>query len=320
MALVSAFAGPGLAAQPDAADALAQKFIDLPAQEADSVEERAKEYRRQRAAAARAARERAEAELRRHAAEREARERQRAGWDSKLDALMEKLRRRRQANPPEPASRDHAEAPPHNVIVPPLDHRRALPLAPRREKRHAGHARPTPPAIKVVQPRKVTILMVMRARRPRRRGVDSALDPVLCTGGRCYVSRGASRNAREMPRVAALGPFNSLGRRAGACKRSPACIFRRVDLAAASAEIQPVDLGWLRHDRRNTVRVTADPSCRLIHKRLSCRAAVDSGDYRMWIVPEDIARRAGPAALTEALRSGLRAIQQQAALHGAAAR
>lgn len=170
-----------------------------------------------------------------------------------------------------------------------------------------------------IRERRVAVLMVLRPnakrRRPSRR-FDRTADPVLCLGSRCYISAGAERDAREMSRRQALGPGNSLGRRAGACRRSPRCVFRNVDLRTAAAEAQAIDLGWLRHDRRRPVILEADPTCRMIKRRLSCGLAIEAQDYRLWVVPESLARQIGPRALEDALAAGLRPSDRHAAAVG----
>jgi hypothetical protein len=286
---------------PSAADALAQKFIDGPAHE--------------------------EAERNRKSAQ--------PTWDERLDALSAKLRQARKVHggdhePSWQANEQPSRQPswPPGLTTPTGEHRFGKVTPQTETPGHPELAQPAlPPSRQAAPPRmaqaaaaasRVTVLMVMRTRRPGFRGIDSSIDPVLCTRWHCYISRGAGDNAREIRRIAALGPINALGRRAGACRRTPHCIFRQVELAASSAEVQPVDLGWLRHDRREMVRITPDPSCEVTGGRLSCRAAVEGSNYRLWVVPEDVARHAGPAALQEALYAGLRTPRKQASAESGA--
>ena len=65
----------------------------------------------------------------------------------------------------------------------------------------------------------------------RRFGQKTA-DPVICAGQSCWVSAGPDHPSTAMPRGKALGPGNTLGRRAAACNQSLTCIFRDVDLGA----------------------------------------------------------------------------------------
>ncbi len=262
------------------------------------AEEEARRAAEARAVAALAA-EREQRQLaiaRREAAEREA-ARQRAEQDNiaRLEAareeearrLSDRIRRTREArlDPETPF------APPHGLGGP-----------------HANDLRPDSRPIYAPRPApstRVTVLLVME---PGRRGIrrfDKSADPIICVNGSCYVSRGASASAQELPRGRAFGPSVALGSRAGVCNDSLTCVFRGVDLGRTSAEIQPIDLRVLRHDRREAQMIEADPTCRVIQGQLSCRQAVFADDYMMWIVPEAVASQAGPMALESAVQSGL---------------
>ena len=112
---------------------------------------------------------------------------------------------------------------------------------------------------------------------------------------------GPDRDARMVPRRKALGPLNTLGNRAGACNDSVHCVFRNVELAAASTIVQPVDLRILKHDRRAALAARIDETCRIEHRTLTCAEWQSGGDYRLWVVPEAIAQAAGGAGLRSAL-------------------
>jgi colicin import membrane protein len=128
---------------------------------------------------------------------------------------------------------------------------------------------------------------------------------MLCVAESCYLSRGAGEDARRITRLQAFGPGIALGGRAEACNGQLACVFRNVDLEGARALLQPIDLRILRHDRREATEATADPTCRFDGVRLDCASTIRAKDYRMWVVPEAVARQAGAAALTSALSTGL---------------
>ncbi len=153
--------------------------------------------------------------------------------------------------------------------------------------------------------RDVTVLLVMDAGSRGIRRWNKNADPMLCVGGSCYVSRGADVPAEQMSHGKAFGPGVALGKRAGACSNHLGCVFRHVDLGSTREWLQPVDLRILRHDRRESKLVTADPTCAITAGRLSCDRAIDGGTWRAWIVPEHIARRAGAAALEAALEREL---------------
>ncbi|HRN83476.1 MAG TPA: hypothetical protein PK857_01545 [Hyphomicrobium sp.] len=170
-----------------------------------------------------------------------------------------------------------------------------------------------PPAAKPAE--RVTILLVMKpgATGIRRFGKKTA-DPVLCSGANCWIGSGADRPAKSVTRGLALGPANTMGRRAGACNHRLACVYRDVNLHGSSASIQPIDLRVMRHDRREPLRLEADRSCRIVQGTLVCEKIYGSRSWRAWVIDEDLARKAGPAALAAALESGL-APSRSAALH-----
>jgi len=152
---------------------------------------------------------------------------------------------------------------------------------------------------------RVTILLVMEAGTRGIRRHDKTADPVLCFADRCYISKGPARDAARKSRWKTLGTFNTLGRRAGACNDSLACVFRNIDLGAGSRRLQPIDLRLIRHDRREARDVSADGSCSLEFGEIVCANPIATESYRLWIVPEALARKAGAGALAQAIREGL---------------
>ena len=164
---------------------------------------------------------------------------------------------------------------------------------------------PSPaPATLVSDSRRASVMLVLEpGDYGLRRFNPNQADPVLCLGDTCYISQGSSAPARALPRSQALGPGNTLGGRAGACKLQLACVFRDVDLGASgTAEIMPVDLHVLRHDRREIATITADRTCTFTGGRLACAAPLKSATYRALVVPESIAALASGAGLTAALK------------------
>jgi colicin import membrane protein len=143
---------------------------------------------------------------------------------------------------------------------------------------------------------------------PGNRGIrrhNKTADPLLCTGGGCYVSNGSGEAASFLPGRKALGIGRTFGMRAGACQRSLGCIFRGIELGSLPSLLQPVDMRILRHDRREAQAIDRFADCRVAGGRLTCRRTVQSGSYIMWVVPESVADKAGPAALERALAEGL---------------
>jgi hypothetical protein len=162
-----------------------------------------------------------------------------------------------------------------------------------------------PPIASAPADPRVTILLVMEPGTKGIRRFNKTADPVICEGTSCFVSNGAGAPARVMALRKTLGPGNTFGKRAGACRGKLACVFRGVTLTGAVPTIQPVDLKVLVHDRREARTVSGDASCRVIATRLACGRTVVAQGYRAWIVPESVAEVAGPAALDAAVLRGL---------------
>ncbi len=146
---------------------------------------------------------------------------------------------------------------------------------------------------------RATILLVMT---PGDRGIrryNPSADPILCIGDTCWISRGLTQDAKATRRAKAFGPVNTLGERAGACNDTTRCVFRNVDLGEAGALIQPVDLRFMRHDRREARSVEIDHSCRVDARNLVCSAPQSGSDYALWVIPEQIAAQAGSDVLAK---------------------
>lgn len=168
-----------------------------------------------------------------------------------------------------------------------------------------GRAAVEPPAaVQAIDPR-VTILLVMEPGKKGIRRFNKAADPVVCAALTCFISNGAGAPASVMEMRRALGPGNTFGQRAGACRGKLGCVFRGVALSGPYPTIQPIDLKVLVHDRREPRTVSGDASCHVIAGRLTCGRLVVAPGYRAWIVPEGIAQEAGPQALEAAVIRGL---------------
>lgn len=177
----------------------------------------------------------------------------------------------------------------------------AAPIATGTTHRNGAHDETS----RTAKPRRVTVLLVMT---PGKRGIrrwNKTADPMLCIEGGCYISTGGATPARFVSRSEGFGPGIALGERAGACRNQLACAFRDVDLTADRAWMQPIDLRILRHDRRESRMVSADPSCRIERGHLTCARTVEGQGYRAWIVPENVASEAGEKMLAGALEREL---------------
>ena len=156
---------------------------------------------------------------------------------------------------------------------------------------------------------RATILMVMTPGDDRARDPNRGSDPILCVDGGCYVSNGAQAPATYHSFTQSLSLSGRLGRGAGECNHSNVCVFRNVDLGAGVAMVQPINLRFVRHDRREQREVSIDSSCRIIDARLSCSRPIRTSGYNMWVIPETLARDVGPEMLTGALATGLHTAQ-----------
>ncbi len=162
-----------------------------------------------------------------------------------------------------------------------------------------------PALAQTTYPQRVTVLVIMQPRRHGFGGARMTANPVLCVGQDCYVSNGAGSPATIMGRARALGPGNTLGRNAGVCRNQTTCVFRGITLSGPMSTIQPVDMGFLRHDRRETRTIEVDRSCDASAGALNCSSPIVSTGYRAWIIPEAVADKAGAQVLIRALDDGL---------------
>lgn len=137
---------------------------------------------------------------------------------------------------------------------------------------------------------RVTILLQMEAREQHGRRHES-MDPVLCVADGCYVSNGPDHPASFLPGRRATRFGNAISRRAGACNHAYTCVFRDVEIGALPAEVQPVDIRILRHDRRAPESVETLSTCRGTPGRLACTGAIKGDGYTMWVIPESVAAR-----------------------------
>ena len=137
---------------------------------------------------------------------------------------------------------------------------------------------------------RVTVLLQMDPSSQRGRRHES-MDPILCIADGCYVSNGPHHPATFLPGRRATRFGNAIGRRAGACNRAYTCVFRDVEIGALPAEVQPVDIRVLRHDRRAPETIETLSTCRGSDHRLACTGAIEGDGYKMWVIPETTAAR-----------------------------
>lgn len=193
------------------------------------------------------------------------------------------------------------------------DERRDVPLQPPRARPDAPQPSYTHPEPKLAFDGHVTVLLRMEPRYRRGRRYES-MDPVLCTTAGCYVSNGPEEPASFLYGRGATRFRNAIGRRAGACNHAYACVFRDVDLGRLPAELQPIDIRIIRHDRRAPEWVEALSNCRVtVGDRLACTGAIEGDGYTMWVISEAAAERLPPHAFDHALADGVMAGERAAA-------
>lgn len=240
--------------------------------------------------------------------------------ENEVSDLAEKMKRVREARPtgaptgamglgvPPQEPEALQPAPQHAVPATAAGHEDAIGLD---ERWGPDERLPSLPPASVRNATSVTVLLVMEPGTTGIRIGSKTADPVLCLDSWCYVSTGAQTAAKLMPRGAALGPINTLGLRAGACRQSLTCIYRGLDIAAyfktgaKPGSMQPIDLRYLHHDRREAVPLMVDANCSVRPNKLSCATAIKGKGWSAWIVPEELAVEAGVEALQAALADGL---------------
>lgn len=271
------------------AKAAAEKVEQAKAEAAKAAEAKALEEQRRADEERRAAAEAEKAKAAARDAEEAALE---AARQREAEALSEKLKRVREERPAPKSVFEQAEpgmpsAPAISFDDRPLERRLTeMPAAP----------------ASTIATGAVTVVLAMDPGTYGIRRGNKTADPVLCVDTGCYVSAGAATDAKWMAKGLALGPINTLGTRAGACRGSLVCVFRNVDLSA-TGRLQPVDLHYLRHDRREVMAVKADPDCTAGSDHLVCSRVIEAKGWRAWIVPEAVAEKAGAAALQKAAAS-----------------
>lgn len=147
---------------------------------------------------------------------------------------------------------------------------------------------------------RATVLLVLSHTPEQPSSVPRTFDPILCVKSECYISTGPNSDARPVPESQALSTKNAITSGAGACAGKSQCTFRGIEISA-NTQLEIVDLGLVRHDRRRALNAKIDQSCRLVEGDLTCDHPLTAPDYRVWIVPEDVAKSAGPEELEAAL-------------------
>lgn len=147
---------------------------------------------------------------------------------------------------------------------------------------------------------RATVLVVLEPN-----DVKSTPDPIICLGDTCAVSTGLTTPARIITRAEALALKTTASETDDTCFGKGACAYRGVPigkdtilqvLSAGAASPPPPGDGFT---------ANLDDTCKLDERDLICSHPLATLHYTAWIVPEDLAEKAGPAALEDAIADGL---------------
>lgn len=162
---------------------------------------------------------------------------------------------------------------------------------------------PTSPPVQPTQ--QATVLLVFESGSAAQDATQSMHDPIVCFDDRCIVSNGFDAAAKALPRGDAQALKTTTGVTLDTCRGKTACVFRDVAITAAP-RLQVIDLGSSTTSNAGGGYTTEiDKSCRMSDGELTCDHPLATPDFRVWIVPEGTAKKAGIAALENAIVEGL---------------
>ena len=153
-------------------------------------------------------------------------------------------------------------------------------------------------------PTHVTVLLVLTSRTAAAPQGKVQSNPIVCAGETCYLSAGNSSPSKAMPRAEAMAAKNAALGLTTACEGKTSCVFRDVTLPP-STSLQVVDAGFARAEPFAAVDVKPDKTCAITEGDLDCEEPVTAKDYRLWLVPEQLAQSAKAAQIEDALSTGL---------------
>jgi len=219
-----------------------------------------------------------------------------------LDAARAEAEARRQSNV-EAAPAAPVEAAPSQTNPPPASQPRPAQHTQIRIEAKITTPAPAPtPARDESAPRE-TVLVVL-TKKPDAGALPATADPIICSEDICFVSAGSGSEAQVIARADALSTRNTITDGAGACKGKAQCAFRGVTLKPGAA-FQIVDLGLLHHERHESIEAKVDATCAVTDGDLGCDNPLTAPDYRVWLMPEDVAKSAGPEKIDAALADEL---------------
>lgn len=135
-------------------------------------------------------------------------------------------------------------------------------------------------------------------------GATASFDPILCMDEACFVSAGLESDAVPLTKADALKLKSTSEASPDSCKGKTACVFRNVAVAAKT-QIKVLELGSPVHESVLSSDAQLDTSCKMLDGDLACDNPVATPDFRVWVVPEETARKAGVQAIEDAVADGL---------------
>lgn len=130
------------------------------------------------------------------------------------------------------------------------------------------------------------------------------LDPILCAGDICYVSNGLEGDAVRLARKDALKLKDSGEASENSCRGMAGCVFRNVGLPAG-AQLKLVALSKGFRIESHALGGGLDATCEITDAGLVCDNPLTTTDFRIWVVPEAVAKTAGIEAIEDAVAAGL---------------
>ena len=214
----------------------------------------------------------------------------------------------------EPSAAPVSPAPAEPAVVPPPPLVRsaesAAPPVPAKPeataKVEANPVQPAPAAVVAAAPaaRATLLLALETGGASNQAGAAPAFDPLVCLGDTCFVSAGLNSDAVKLSKPDALKLKSTSDASSDSCRGKAGCVFRNV-LVPVDAQIQVIELGSATHETVRASPLQLDTTCKTADGDLNCDNPILTADYRLWVVPEDVAKSAGVPAVEEAVADGL---------------
>ena len=159
----------------------------------------------------------------------------------------------------------------------------------------------TPPPGPAVQ---ASVLLAIETGGASSKGDSATLDPIICVGDHCFLSAGLTADAVKLSKADALKLKSSNDASPDACRGKVGCVFRNVGLAK-NALIEVIEIGSHPSALAQTYSAEPDATCKTSDGALACENPIATADFRIWIVPEAIAKTAGVEAIEDAVADSL---------------